>query len=115
MLRDEPVVIFGDGEQTRDFVHVGDVVEAYQLVQNLMGSATVNVGSATPTTVNEVFRVSASEIGYSKVPLYEAERDGDVRHLVLNNERAKSLLGWFPKTSFQVGLHNTVDWIRSQS
>ena len=114
MLRGEPAIIFGDGEQTRDFVYVQDAVRAHELARHAPEPVTVNIGSAVPTTVNELFRIMAEESGYRREPVHEAGRPGDVKHLVLANARAKSLLGWAPETSLVDGLRETMDWIRTQ-
>ena len=114
MLRGEPITIFGDGEQTRDFVYVGDVARAHELAQEVSEPVTVNISSGKATTVNEVFRLMVPGTDYRLAPVHEAERPGDVRHIVLANARAKRMLGWRPKTTLREGLSDTLAWLGTQ-
>ena len=115
MLRGAPVTIYGDGEQTRDFVYVRDVAVAYELAQQKPEPVTVNVGSGQATSVNELFRLMAAETGYDPQPVYEAERPGEIKHVVLSNARAKGLLGWTPDTPMRQGLRETLAWMGTQA
>ena len=112
MLRREPLSIYGDGEQTRDFVYVGDVAEAHELAHRADEPATVNIGSGVATSVKELFRTMAGETGYDLGPAYEPEREGDVKHVVLDSTRAKEQLGWGPRTSLRDGIRETLAWLR---
>ena len=112
MLSGEPVTIFGDGEQTRDFVFAGDVVAAHELARRSLEPLTVNVGSGVGTTVNQIFRIMADETGYTLPPMYEDQREGDVRHIVLDCSRARDRLGWSAETTLQDGLRQTLDSLR---
>jgi UDP-glucose 4-epimerase len=114
MLRDEPVVIYGDGEQTRDFVYVGDVVRAHLLALTAPARLTVNVSSADPVSVNELFRRISASIGYGRPALYAPPRPGEMRHSVLANGRARELLGWAPQVVLEDGLRETLSWLRAQ-
>ena len=107
MARGEPVVIFGDGEQTRDYVYVGDVVDAHDLALRSGESLTVNVGTGVETSVNRLFRAMADELGYTMAPQRTGERPGDVRRICLDPTRARDLLGWRPATSLAEGLRRT--------
>ena len=115
MLKGETVTIHGDGEQTRDFVSAADVVEAHQLGATASEPVTVNVGSGEATSVNALFEVMAGLIGYALDPVHEAERLGDVKHVVLDSSRARELLGWEPATRLHDGLKDTLDWLRTQA
>jgi UDP-glucose 4-epimerase len=112
MLRGEPAMIYGDGEQTRDFVYVGDVARAHQLALGSGGPLTVNVSSEAPLSVNELFRLMAAETGYAKPAVYEPERPGEIKHVVLANGRARQVLGWSPETAMAAGLRATIDSLR---
>ena len=107
MVRGEPVVIFGDGEHTRDYVYVGDVVDAHDLALESGESLTVNVGTGVETSVNELFRAMAEELGYTMPPQRADERPGDVRRICLDPSRARELLGWRSTTSLAEGLRMT--------
>ena len=115
MLRGDPVTIFGDGEQTRDFVYVGDAARAHELAEQAAESVTVNISSGQATSVNELFSVMAAEVGYDRSPDLAMERPGDIKHVVLANDRAKRQLGWEPKTSFEAGMRETLAWMRSEA
>ena len=115
MMRGEPVSIYGDGRQTRDFVYAADVALAHELAQQAAESITVNIGSGQGTTINEIFHMISDELDYTLPPEYCPERPGEVKHIVLANDRAKSLLGWKPTTSLRDGLRETVAWARNQS
>ena len=108
MLRREGVNIDGDGEQTRDFVYAGDVARAHALAQNAQESLTVNVSSGEGLSINTLFRLMAEETFYPLPPEYRDERPGDVKHVVLDNTRAKRQLGWEPQTTLVDGLRQTI-------
>jgi UDP-glucose 4-epimerase len=108
MLRGEGVNIDGDGEQTRDFVYVGDVAEAHSVAQEKERSMTVNIGSTEGISINTLFRLMAEESSYRLLPEYREERPGDVKHVVLDNSRAKRQLGWEPQTTLVEGLRRTI-------
>ena len=112
MLAGKPVTIFGDGEQTRDFVYVGDVVRAHAMALAVNRPVTVNISTNQPTSVNELFKVMAAETGYSLPAIHEEERRGEIKHAVLDNRRAKEALGWEPATEFRAGIKATIDWLR---
>jgi UDP-glucose 4-epimerase len=111
MLRDEDVVIFGDGEQTRDFLYVEDVARAHELALAAPASLTVNVSSGQPLSVNALFRLMAESAGYERTAVHAAERPGDVKHNVLANARVRALLGWAPRVELREGLRRTLDWL----
>jgi UDP-glucose 4-epimerase len=111
MLSNDTVTIYGDGEQTRDFVYVSDVARAQELAQRTVGPLTVNIGSGQGTSVNQIFRLMADAAGYDLQPIYAAKRAGELEHSVLDNSRARSLLRWEPETSLKSGLRSTVDWL----
>ena len=107
MARDEPVTIFGDGGHTRDYVYVGDVVDAHGLALGSGESLTVNIGTGVETSVNELFRAMADATGYARPPRRVGERPGDVRRICLDSTRAREMLGWRPSTSLAEGLRKT--------
>ncbi|HEY8447308.1 MAG TPA: SDR family oxidoreductase [Thermomicrobiales bacterium] len=102
--------VFGDGEQTRDFIFVGDVVEANlraATADEAVGEV-VNVGSGRSTSLNTLLTVLAPLIGNTVEPIYEAERPGDVRHSLAETSKARRLLGFEAQTSLAEGLAQTV-------
>ena len=108
MLDGDQVTINGDGEHTRDYVYVGDVVKAHEMAMNYNESVVVNIGTGEGTSVNEVFRLLQRVTGNSAPPIYGAPRPGDVRHIALDPSRAKRLLGWEPRVGLVEGLKETL-------
>jgi UDP-glucose 4-epimerase len=95
-----PLVIFGDGEQTRDFTHVRDVVRANLLAMDCLtvdGSA-LNIGRGSSVSVNEIARMVGGPTAY------RPPRPGDARHTLADLERAYKVLGWAPEVSIQAGI-----------
>ncbi len=109
----EPLVIYGDGEQTRDFIYVDDVVSA-NLLAAQRGEGVYNVATGRRITINEL-ALTIREIAGSKSPvLHATERPGDVRHSRGSIERLTAL-GWKPKVSLRDGLLQTYKWMLEQT
>ncbi len=111
-LAGEPLVVYGDGGQTRDFIFVGDVVDGLlHLARRTDLSGVFNLGYGAATTVQhlagEILRLTGSR---SRL-VHEAERPGDVRHSVASAERIRAT-GWKPRHSLESGLAETVAWYR---
>ena len=109
-----PVTIYGDGEQTRDFVYVGDVVQAMlrALVKPLSGVAVLNVGSGASTSVLDVLG-RLEELGGRALERRNAPaRPGDIRHSRADAGRARWVLGWEAEHSFADGMAETWAWYR---
>jgi nucleoside-diphosphate-sugar epimerase len=113
LLTDESPVIYGDGEQSRDFTYVGDVVSA-----NLKAADTVkgvgqviNVANGERTTLNQLLAQLKDLTGKpDAVAEYREPRAGDVRHSLADISRARDLLGYAPQVDFQTGLRHTISW-----
>jgi UDP-glucose 4-epimerase len=118
LVADEPVIIFGDGEQTRDFVYVDDVVDAFVRASARGGGLVCNVGTGHGTTINEIYRLLAGAAGVETpaehAPL-PASRAGDVRHSSLDSGRAAMQLGWQAWTSLETGLASTLRFFAERS
>jgi len=108
MIMEEGVTIFGGGEQTRDYVYVGDVALAHRMALKRNEALTVNVGSGVGTSVNQLFKLMAAETEYPLSPEHGAPRPGDVEHVVLDVSRARRELGWEPRTTLEDGLRQTL-------
>ena len=102
----ETATIFGDGEQERDFVYVGDVVAAV-LAAAGGRPGTFNVGTGVATSVTELWRACAAAAGGAGEPAYAEPRPGDLRRSVLDAGHAKEQLGWSAQTSLADGLRQT--------
>ena len=114
MLRGEQPRIFGKGDKTRDYVYVGDVVEANALALTRGDNNIINIGTGIQTSDQEVYDAMAAATGYPNPPLYAEERKGEIRHTSLDCRKANEVLGWEPKVSFREGSRRAVEYIRSQ-
>jgi UDP-glucose 4-epimerase len=114
MAAGERATIYGDGEQTRDFVFAGDVVRALLAAAGRAGGV-FNVGTGRETTVNELHALCRAVTGVSEEPEYGPARPGDVRRSVLDSSLAARELGWTPATTLEDGLRETWDWTRAGS
>lgn len=109
-LRDgEPVTIFGDGEQTRDFVYVADVVAALLAAAGHDGGV-FNVGTGVETSVNGLYETCRRVAGKGADPTYDEPRAGDLLRSVLDVSRTERELGWRARRSLEDGLRETWEW-----
>lgn len=101
-----PLVIYGDGTQTRDFVNVHDVVDAiFKCMINSSADGEVfNIGSGKPTSINELAHVISELAGAPPSFAYEKARSGDIKHSYANISKAKKLLGYSPRWALEDGL-----------
>jgi UDP-glucose 4-epimerase len=113
MLSGKVPTIFGDGEQERDFVYVGDIVEANLRALDAGSGGTFNIGTGRGLTVNELYGRLKALTGYQGEAKYAPARPGEVLRIALDASRAQDVLGWEAKTSLDEGLPATVDWIRA--
>jgi nucleoside-diphosphate-sugar epimerase len=114
-LRKEPATIFGDGEQTRDFCFIDNVVNANLLAASTpkkLAGQVVNIACGDRTSLNELWRMVGKLTGYSAAPRYEPTRPGDVRDSLADIGAAQSLLGYEPKVRLEEGLRRTIDAFR---
>jgi UDP-glucose 4-epimerase len=109
-LRGEPLTIFGDGEQTRDFVFVEDVVEANVLAASSEATGVFNVATGEATTVNETVAAIKERTSSASEIVHVDERAGDVKHSLASIEETTRALGFRPKTPFAEGLRQTIDY-----
>ncbi len=112
MLRGERPAIFGQGDKTRDYVYVGDVVEANVLALERGDGETLNIGTGVQTTDQEVYDAVAAAVGFDEPPIYGEERAGDVRHSCVDPSKAKEVLGWEATVEFREGVRRTVQYQR---
>ena len=115
MLARQPVMIYGDGEQTRDFVYVGDVVEAnIQAVQrDTVGS--FNNGTGIESSINVLYERLAGIMNIAEPPVYEPAKLGEQQRSVLDCAQARSVLHWTPAVDLSAGLEQTVEFFRTKS
>jgi UDP-glucose 4-epimerase len=103
LLRDEDVTIFGDGEQTRDFVYVDDVVDAFVRAATKGGGLVCNIGTGRETSVNELYREMAAQAGKEHRIANQPLRPGELLRSSLDPGRAAIQLGWAPWTPLGEG------------
>ncbi|MGA2798273.1 MAG: SDR family oxidoreductase [Thermoguttaceae bacterium] len=113
MLRGEPVIIFGDGEQTRDFVNVRDVAQAnYKAAMSRGVSGAFNVGSCTRITINRLVELMIDASGIHPAVQHGPPRKGDVRDSLADVSAAKKAFGFNPSVKLEEGLKEYMDWAK---
>lgn len=108
------ITVFGDGNQTRDFVYAGDIAQAIIRALPLKGYHTMNVSTGQETSLNDLIRSFEKAVGYTVPVQYTAPRTGDILRSVLSNEALKRDLGFVPEMDLEEGIRRTYDWYRSQ-
>jgi UDP-glucose 4-epimerase len=115
LLDERAPVIYGDGEQTRDFTYVGNVVDGVLRACHTPDAGGVfNVAVGARISLNDLFRTLQDIIGSGVQPIYEAPREGDVRDSLADLSLARKVLGYQPLVSLSDGLARTVEWYRAQ-
>ena len=110
LMNNETPTIYGDGKQTRDYVYVLDVVDALIKSAETDDNLFLNIGTGVETSVNELVSILSQKISWDGEPEYEPKREGELLRSVLNNERAKSQIGWEPKYTLDTGLDELISW-----
>jgi UDP-glucose 4-epimerase len=111
LLNNESPVIYGDGEQTRDFVSVKQVVEANLLAAESNETGSYNIGLGRSTSINQLFEMIKEIMEKDINPIYEDEPAGEIKHSVADISKAKSI-GYTPKNDFVKELKETVEWFK---
>ena len=117
LLNDNRPVIFEDGEQTRDFVHVSDIVQANLRALETDGAdyQAVNIGTGVATSVRQIARLLARGLGKDLEPeIVSRYREGDIRHCVADISRARVLLGYEPRVRLDQGIPELLKWVSAQ-
>ncbi len=117
VLRGERPTIYGDGEQSRDFIYVGDVVRANLAAASSASAAgeAINVACGAGTTVNGLLAAINGVLGTRVEARYAAARPGDILHSTADIAKAARLMGFAPDRSFEAGLAETVAWYEKRS
>ncbi|MBA2604994.1 MAG: SDR family oxidoreductase [Acidobacteria bacterium] len=115
LLENRPPTIYGDGEQTRDFTYVANVVDGVLRACEAPGAAgqIINVATGGRISLNMLFEEMRRLVGADVRPAYEEARAGDVRDSQADITRARELLGYVPTVSFEEGLRDTLNWYRT--
>jgi nucleoside-diphosphate-sugar epimerase len=115
-LEDRPIVLYGDGEQTRDFTYVADAVEANWLALGPEAVGQVfNIGGGSRSSVNQVLAALEEILGRPVRRERRPPQPGDVRHTWADTTRARSVLGFAPRVALREGLARQVEWLRRSS
>jgi UDP-glucose 4-epimerase len=114
LLSGEPCLIFGDGKQTRDFVFVDDVVDAFSRAGERGTGLLCNIGTGAETSINDLYAAMARNAGVNQPPIYAPARPGELQRSVLDPSRAALHLGWKPWTTVEKGTAAVLDWSRQQ-
>lgn len=116
LLRGQPVTIYGDGRQTRDFVFVSDIAAAVLAAASRDGVGRVNLGTGSETSVLELYSALAREAGTApSEPVFASARAGEVLRSSLDASRAAHVLGWSPRVPLGDGLARTMRWLRESA
>jgi nucleoside-diphosphate-sugar epimerase len=117
LIEGRPPTIYGDGEQTRDFTYVANVVDGVLRACEAPQAAgeAINVACGTRISLNELLRVMNGIVGTSLEPIYKEERAGDVKDSQADISKAQALLGYTPIVALEEGLRHTLAWCRSES
>ena len=117
MLAGEQPTIYGDGEQSRDFTYIDNVVEANLLAgaapAEKVSGRSMNLATGAAVTLNQTFEILSGLTGYGGKPAYREPRAGDIRHSLADIRLARELLGYEPQVDFREGLSRTVKWYKS--
>ena len=108
----EPPVIYGDGEQTRDFVYVKDVVRANIIALKSRECGTFNVATGNRVSINRLASMIAEIMGVNSKFIYGRPREGDIRHSQGDITKIKKILGFEPIYSMEEGLRETIEWLK---
>jgi nucleoside-diphosphate-sugar epimerase len=117
MLKGEQPTIYGDGQQSRDFTFIQNVIEANLLAchapaAQVAGKA-FNAATGSRITLNDVFKVLQNLTGYEGVPAYAPERAGDIKHSLADISLAHNHMGYKPSVTLEQGLKRTVQWYKA--
>jgi UDP-glucose 4-epimerase len=114
LLSGEPCTIFGDGTQTRDFVYVDDVVDAFVRAADRGSGLTCNIGTGVETSVNDLYAAMAAAAGVTEPAVLAPARAGELARSALDPGRAKIHLGWEPWTDLVTGTAEVIRWFRDR-
>ncbi len=114
LLDGEAPPIFGDGEQTRDYVFVDDVVDAFVRGADRADGKVLNIGTGIETSVLDLYDVVAGAAGFDGPPRMMPAHAGELRRSALDASAAATQLGWRPWTTLEDGVTRTVEWFRAQ-
>jgi len=117
LLAGEQPTIYGDGEQSRDFTFIENVVTANLFAADApaekVSGKMMNLATGAAVTLNQVFEILRGLTGYNGKPAYAEPRSGDIKHSLADISRARELLGYVPQVDFREGIRRTVEWYKT--
>ncbi len=115
LMKSQPPVIYGDGEQTRDFIHVEDVVSVISMaLKSGVNGGIYNVGSGRPVTINQLLKTLFRVMGRTRTPIYKPKRRGDIRNSQADTRKLVATLGYEPRISLEDGIRRLLQHTPSQ-
>jgi nucleoside-diphosphate-sugar epimerase len=114
ILKDEPPTVYGDGEQSRDFTYIDNVVHANLLAARAKqtGGEVINIACGLAITVNAIIDMINKIVGKDVEPIYADPRPGDIKHSLADITRAQNLMDFNPVVFFDEGLQKAIEWYR---
>ena len=112
-LSNEQPIIYGDGNQTRDYVYVMDVVEAMILSSKTEENLFLNIGTGIETSVNQLVEIMKDKFNSDIEPIYQDAREGELLRSVIDNSKALATIGWKPVYDLNAGMEKVVDWLKA--
>ena len=112
-LSNERPIIYGDGNQTRDYVYVLDVVEAMILSSRSEDNLFLNIGTGVETSVNQLVEIMKDKFNSDIEPIYQDAREGELLRSVLDNSKALATIGWKPVYDLNAGMEKVADWLKA--
>ena len=114
LLKDCPPTIFDDGEQSRGFTYIENVLNANWLAANTKEAhgESINISTKNAVTVNTVVNTIKELLGKDIDPVYAPARAGDIKHSLADVKKAKEVIGYEPKISFDEGIRKAIDWYK---
>lgn len=113
MLNGKSPIIYGDGEQTRDFLHVNDVVQAnIKTMEQDVSGEIFNVGSGKPTSINKLVNAINEVLGTEIDPIYEEPREEEVKHSYADMQKSKADLNFSPSVDLKSGIRSIVEYMK---
>lgn len=115
LINKEKATIYGDGEQSRDFVYVKDIVKANIAAAKSDYNGTMNIASGEAMTINQLYKIVKNVLGSDLDPIYKEERQGDIKHSLANVENMKNIGFKVDSSNFSKQLKKTVKWFKDQT
>jgi nucleoside-diphosphate-sugar epimerase len=116
LVKERNPIVFGDGEQSRDFTYVDDVIQANLLAMSIdqLHGEVINVACGKKTSLNELLVILKDILASTVSPLYEEPRKGDVKHSLADIDKAKNILHYYPRIDIKIGLEKTAAFFRNR-